>query len=248
MSGTGTKHFGKTRPRRAIVVYARVASYERHWRRIAPIAGDAAGETMHRRLLDWTLEQAGAVPDTDVFLVTTGDLAAERIHAEACLPDRRVAIHVPGGRRFGEKLGRAMQDAFEAGYEQVVAIGTGTPELGADRILEAFAAIESGTETAPCAVIGPATHGGYYLLGMSRFTWSAFEEVDFRKGSTDQTVAALALTGFRTVRLPVLPDLEDQNGLLASSQRMAGDDDVDRRLRHLVDSLVESPARLAMHA
>lgn len=67
------------------------------------------------------------------------------------------------GDSLGERMSHAFQDGFEQGFEQIVIIGTDLWDLESSDIDEAFKALETNT-----AVLGPATDGGYYLLGLSQ--------------------------------------------------------------------------------
>lgn len=65
----------------------------------------------------------------------------------------------------GLDLGMRMENAFKQGfqnyYNQIVIIGSDLPEISEQILLSAFNALEGHDY-----VIGPASDGGYYLLGM----------------------------------------------------------------------------------
>lgn len=65
------------------------------------------------------------------------------------------------GENFGERMQNAMAAGFEMGYENVIILGSDCIELSSSLIDEAFRALQ----TVDC-VIGPATEGGYYLIGL----------------------------------------------------------------------------------
>lgn len=62
---------------------------------------------------------------------------------------------------LGERLVRATQTAVAARATQVVIIGTDCPGIDAARLAQAFAALQFAD-----VVLGPATDGGYYLIGL----------------------------------------------------------------------------------
>jgi uncharacterized protein len=64
---------------------------------------------------------------------------------------------------LGGKMEAAFAFLFEAGYGQVVIIGSDCFELSAEIIEKAFNALEQKD-----VVIGPASDGGYYLLGIKK--------------------------------------------------------------------------------
>lgn len=71
------------------------------------------------------------------------------------------------GQSFGVRLANAMESVFEFGFEQVIAIGNDCPGLTTE-LLQTTA--EQLRETG--LILGPATDGGVYLIGMSRDMYS----------------------------------------------------------------------------
>ena len=57
----------------------------------------------------------------------------------------------------------AIRTGFERDFRHIVLIGTDCYELSSEIINEAFSALEQYD-----AVIGPATDGGFYLIGLNR--------------------------------------------------------------------------------
>ena len=64
---------------------------------------------------------------------------------------------------LGERMAGAFQEQFAAGAEKVVIIGSDCLAITPDHLKQAFAALDTAD-----VVIGPATDGGYYLLGIKR--------------------------------------------------------------------------------
>ena len=77
---------------------------------------------------------------------------------------------IQNGNTLGERMSNAFQDGFEKGFEQIVIIGTDLWDLESSDIDQAFKVLETNT-----AVIGPATDGGYYLLGLSLWMPEVFK-------------------------------------------------------------------------
>lgn len=103
----------------------------------------------------------------------------------------------------GNDLGERMHNAFLATYpSQVVLIGSDCPEITMEIILQAFQALKSYD-----MVIGPATDGGYYLIGLSHPRAELFQGIDWGTEKvfhqTTQKVQALRLS------CHVLPTLRD---------------------------------------
>lgn len=78
------------------------------------------------------------------------------------------------GNDLGEKMSNAFQEAFQNNYEKVVIIGSDLYDLQTRDIEEAFLQLTHNDY-----VIGPAKDGGYYLLGMKKFTPEVFQEINW---------------------------------------------------------------------
>jgi uncharacterized protein len=87
------------------------------------------------------------------------------------------------GQGLGDALACAFADHLAEGFEQVVLIGSDTPDLPAGLLHQASRRLsEPGTDL----VIGPSLDGGYYLLGMRQPHLGVFEAIAW---STDQVYA-----------------------------------------------------------
>jgi len=73
-----------------------------------------------------------------------------------CVPQR--------GADLGQRMAGAIADAFSEGPAPVLVIGADAPHLPVEWIAEAATALEGGADV----VLGPATDGGYYLIGLRR--------------------------------------------------------------------------------
>lgn len=67
------------------------------------------------------------------------------------------------GDQFGERLANAIEAVYARGYSKVIAIGNDCPELNPDMLRDAANRLESEG-----MVMGPATDGGVYLLGLDK--------------------------------------------------------------------------------
>lgn len=88
---------------------------------------------------------------------------------------------VSGG--LGERLSAAVEQAFAAGSKQVVCIGADCPALDAACLHRAAQALTDESDI----VFGPASDGGYYLIGMKRAEIAVFQDIPW---STENTLAA----------------------------------------------------------
>ena len=85
---------------------------------------------------------------------------------EGNVSDKNIQV----GNTLGEKMENAFKRGFSQGFLEIVIIGTDLWDIEMKDINLAFKALESNA-----GVIGPATDGGYYLLGLSEWTTEVFE-------------------------------------------------------------------------
>jgi len=116
---------------------------------------------------------------------------------------------------LGARLAAAFDGAFEAGARRVVAMGTDCLDLDADLLGRAFDSL-----TDHDAVVGPATDGGYYLIGLSRPVAACFDRIPWSSAETLTTTRAqLAAAGCTVAELPELRDLDTPEDLAALDPR-----------------------------
>ncbi|HUG93895.1 MAG TPA: TIGR04282 family arsenosugar biosynthesis glycosyltransferase [Planctomycetaceae bacterium] len=128
----------------------------------------------------------------------------------------------PGGT-LGERLEAFFQMAFAAGAARVVVIGSDSPTLPREYVEQAFELL-TGLETVPAgnvegsvvttrsaagSVLGPATDGGYYLVGLRDRIPPIFSDVEWStRGVLRQTVARLGQCGVSLALLPPWYDVD----------------------------------------
>ena len=116
------------------------------------------------------------------------------------------------GDDLGERMFHAIKEGFEAGFAHVVLIGTDCYELSCKILSEAFSALERYD-----AVIGPATDGGFYLIGLNRLLPELFLD---RQWSTckvfEETTTILHRFAIEYERLPILSDIDTFDDLKKS--------------------------------
>lgn len=113
------------------------------------------------------------------------------------------------GAELGTRMHNAFQWAYDNHYRKVVIIGTDCPEITPDIIKQAFHILRSKQ-----AVLGPASDGGYYLLGMKRMFGFLFRN---KPWSTDkvktETIHDLAQNHIDYGLLTELTDIDTEADL-----------------------------------
>jgi rSAM/selenodomain-associated transferase 1 len=115
---------------------------------------------------------------------------------------------------LGQRMAGFITAQLQAEAEAVVLVGTDSPTLPVNLIEQAFRELGRAD-----LVLGPATDGGYYLIGCGRRTPPVFDGIDWSSRRVlGQTVAALAPLspegrGEKEWRLAVLPPWYDVDTL-----------------------------------
>lgn len=90
--------------------------------------------------------------------------------------------HVQAGNDLGERMKNAFASVFEKGFTKIIIIGTDCPGINESILEKAFSNLNKTD-----VVIGPASDGGYYLLGVKKSHSFLFENIQW---STNKVLAA----------------------------------------------------------
>ncbi|NIP86165.1 MAG: DUF2064 domain-containing protein [Planctomycetales bacterium] len=137
---------------------------------------------------------------------------------------------------LGARMHAYFENAWRAGYQHVLLIGSDAPTLPAARVTEAFAALQRAA-----VVLGPTGDGGYYLVGARQRTPDIFAKIDWGSANVwNQTLQRLRASATSVVTLEPWYDVDDQQGLRRLQKELdACPADVPlQRLRHRISSIV----------
>ena len=147
----------------ALLVFAKSPIVGTVKTRMQPTLSKAGCLNLHKALVRHTLSKIRRLkPEIEKSLFLTGSLVEAYQHAIELGVTRDILIEVQVGQQLGERMINALERKFNAGFHRVIFIGTDSPLL---RTGEIESAIEALSEYE--VVIGPATDGGYYLIGFS---------------------------------------------------------------------------------
>ncbi|MBK8915373.1 MAG: TIGR04283 family arsenosugar biosynthesis glycosyltransferase [Phycisphaerales bacterium] len=114
-----------------------------------------------------------------------------------------------GDGDLGQRMRRALADAFARGAQRVVVIGSDCPSLDAEAIGDALNALQAHD-----CVLGPARDGGYYLVGLRSPTPGLFERIDWGGEQVlQQTLQRAAASGLSVHRLQCRQDVDTPEDL-----------------------------------
>jgi glycosyltransferase A (GT-A) superfamily protein (DUF2064 family) len=94
------------------------------------------------------------------------------------------------GENFGERFSNALQSVFKAGYQHVIALGNDCLTLTTEHLRQAYQKLQS------CPlVIGPASDGGAYLIGLNKeiFHSNLFQDLPWQNDTLLSGLKNMAL-------------------------------------------------------
>jgi rSAM/selenodomain-associated transferase 1 len=161
---------------------------------------------LHSELMLWTcrtLTQAN-LADAELWLSDGGEHASIR----ACQDMGITAVQSQKGSDLGERMFHAISDGLLR-YRKLVLVGSDCPAIDERYLADAFTALD--TES---LVLGPASDGGYVLIGATHIDASLFQGVSWGSGSVlDETRERLVASGLRWSELGSLPDIDRPDDL-----------------------------------
>lgn len=152
--------------KRAIIIFQKNPELGKVKTRLAQTTGDEEALKIYEYLIDRTLE-------------SVEDLNADKLRFfSSFIPDCNANpshfYFLQKDGNLGDKMQDAFGTAFDMEYSKVLIIGTDCPEISTELLESAFDSLEQSQIT-----IGPATDGGYYLLGMRNYLPELFDGINW---------------------------------------------------------------------
>jgi rSAM/selenodomain-associated transferase 2/rSAM/selenodomain-associated transferase 1 len=221
--------------RRRLVLFARYPEAGRVKTRLIPALGAEGAAALHRRMVLRTLRMAEsaarqASAELEIRFDGGGDGAMKH-----WLGDGWLCRH-QGEGDLGQRMALALDDSFREHSTATVIVGSDCPSLTPEILLAAFEALQSNS-----VVFGPATDGGYYLVGLTHPVPELFQNVAWgTEAVLGQSLDILERNGEKPALLQPLDDL-DRPEDVAAWHRMAGIEEADMsRISVIIPTLNEA--------
>lgn len=193
--------------RESIGVFAKYPEPGRAKTRLIPALGPQGAASLHEQLVRHTLNSVGALlalRDVDAQIWTAG--------ADPSAFADRFGTPLPCVAQEEGDLGQRMLAAFRGmlrASRSGVLIGTDCPDLSAGLLTLAFEALHTAD-----VVLGPASDGGYYLIGLNRPVPALFENIEWSTSSVlAKTLERASALGLTVRLLPTLSDVDEPHDL-----------------------------------
>ncbi|MCW3080706.1 TIGR04282 family arsenosugar biosynthesis glycosyltransferase [Segetibacter sp.] len=135
------------------------------------------------------------------------------VHINDIFDDDLFTKFVQEGENLGERMINAFKKVFDLGCKKVCIIGSDCYELQTEILVEAFKKLQIDD-----VVIGPASDGGYYLLGVKQLNEDLLAQKQWGTSSVlDDTMASIKEAGLSYAELAVLNDIDTIDDLLQTN-------------------------------
>ncbi|HKT36598.1 MAG TPA: TIGR04282 family arsenosugar biosynthesis glycosyltransferase, partial [Nitrospira sp.] len=183
----------------ALVVFAKAPIPGQVKTRLCPPLTPDEAATVHGSFVIDTLERTKAAVskfrlpvDRYLACAPTSTVAFFKIMEER----QTVGLLDQEGDDLGARMNRVFESLFARGYRRVLIVGTDVPSLPLDTYRQAVQLLDRSD-----VVLGPASDGGYYLIGLTRPVPALFHQIPW---STDRV---LALTQEKAAELNLIVGL-----------------------------------------
>ena len=186
-----------------LIIFTRYPETGKAKTRLIPALGAEGAAALHRRMADHTLVQVQALQFQHPLCVEVRFAGGDRDLMQRWL-GTDLMYTVQGEGDLGDRMGRSFQSAFDASVDRAVIIGTDCPDLNATLLDQAFRELQQHD-----LVLGPASDGGYYLIGMRRLIPQLFVNIEWSTASVlERTLAIAEELHLSFGLLPVLSDVD----------------------------------------
>lgn len=192
----------------AVLLFARYPVPGQAKTRLIPALGSDGAARLHQRMTENALAVArSAGSDYAVTVCFTG--AGEDEFRSWLGPGPEFEAQPEGD--LGLRMRNAFESAFSKGATHALAIGCDVPGITVDLLHVADLAL-----TTHDVVLGPASDGGYYLLGVKRLHACLFEDIEWGTDQVySQTREAITRHGLAAHELTMLSDVDRPGDLQA---------------------------------
>lgn len=188
---------------RALIIMIRNPVKGKVKTRLAKDIGEETALDIYNKLLSYTNAVASEV-QTDRFLFYSDVISRSDIFDNSTYKK-----YVQCNGNLGIRMDYAFSIPFKNEYRKVVMIGSDCPGLTAKHIEQAFVALEEND-----FVIGPASDGGYYLIGMHKWNRWIFENKNWSTRTLlEETKKDIQSRNGKLIELEILSDIDSVSDL-----------------------------------
>ena len=198
VSSASSTVFARAQGHACIVLFARAPRPGKVKTRLIPVLGAEGACRLHENLLSRALQLLRACEccKTQLWLDEAGYSAGFDIYDGP--------LFLQQGKDLGERMSAAFKTVLQS-HTSMLLIGSDCPGLTLQYLQAALIHLESGSDL----VLGPASDGGYVLIGLKRHYPALFENVDWgTENVLAQTLAIAARLQLQVAQLQTMTDID----------------------------------------
>ena len=148
----------------ALIIFTRNPELGKCKTRLAKTVGHDDALAIYKILLQHTVDISKGL-NVDKFVYYSNSVSKDDVWSNQIFRKKKQE-----GEELGSRMENAFLDLINLGYEKIIIIGSDIYDLRETDLEKAFSSLEKND-----LVIGPASDGGYYLLGMKKLYPSVFK-------------------------------------------------------------------------
>lgn len=196
-----------------LIVFARSPIAGQCKTRLIPLLNPQGASDFYKKLLVHCFHQLQNLHGIDISLYVYPD--TDNYYIKNLAEKNSITLVEQQGNNLGERMFNAIHDSLQH-YNKTVLIGTDCPLLDASYIETAFTEIRPNK-----LVLGPATDGGYVLIGAGRIEPCFFENINWStKHVLEQSIANIVEANFEYCLLDVLWDIDTPDDFINYKQTL----------------------------
>jgi hypothetical protein len=171
--------------------------------RLIPALGATGAAELHRQMTEHTLVQVQQLQQLRSSVGVEIHFSGRQGQAEMqAWLGSNWGYHQQSQGDLGDRLIQALITSFQAGIDSVLVMGTDCPALTAELMADALNQLQTHD-----LVLGPATDGGYYLIGLRSLVPELFRNIPWGTDTVFQRTVAIAQQ--LHLSIAYLPPLDD---------------------------------------
>lgn len=189
--------------KKTLIVFTRYPEPGKTKTRLIPTLGAEGAANLHRQMAEYAIAQAKQLSFSHQVSVEV-HFSGGNLHLMQSWLGNDIIYQSQIEGDIGLKMSAAFHTAFNHNINHVAIIGSDCPKLNSQLISQAFDVLSQHD-----LVIGPATDGGYYLIGLRRFIPQLFMGINWSTSKVfQQTIEIADQLNLSVAYLPKLSDID----------------------------------------
>ena len=184
-----------------LILFTRYPEAGKAKTRLIPVLGAEGAANLHRQMTEYAIAQIKKLQSSQPLSVEVHFTGGNFQLMQAWLGNEFIYRQQSEGD-IGFRMASAFQTAFSNNIDKVIIIGSDCPNLNYQILAEAFRSLDRND-----VVLGPATDGGYYLIGLRRFIPDIFIGINWSTSEVFRQTVEIA--GKINLNMAYLTELSD---------------------------------------